>query len=144
MPMKAVVIYESLTGNTQRLAELIGGELQRRGVTVTAVSPITGVDLDAVSQADTVIVGSWTDGIFVAAQRVGRGGRLGSLLPAIRGKKAVVFATFALNPGKVVDKLTRIVEQRGADVVGGMAVRRDDLEGGAVDFVDRLLAALAT
>jgi flavorubredoxin len=140
--MKAVVIYESLTGNTRRLAELIGGQLAARGVTVTAVSPITSVDYEAVSEADTVLVGSWTDGIFVTAQRPGRAGRLGSRLPSIAGKKAAVFCTFALNPGKVIDKLTRLVEQRGGEVIGGMAIRRDDLEEGAADFVDRLLAAL--
>jgi flavorubredoxin len=140
--MKAVVIYESLTGNTARLAELIAEQLVATGVSVTAVSPITSVDYEAVSEADIVLVGSWTDGIFVAAQRVGRGGRLGSKLPAIRGKKAAVFVTFALNPGKVVDKLTKVVESRGAEVIGGMAIRRDDLEGGAEDFVGRLLTAL--
>jgi hypothetical protein len=42
-----------------------------------------------------------------------------------------------------VDKLTTIVQQRGGNVVGGMAIRRDDLEGGAADFVDRLLAVAA-
>jgi hypothetical protein len=141
--MKAVVIYESLTGNTKRLAELIGAQLAARGATVTAVCPITAVDLEAVSEADTVLVGTWTDGVFVVGQRPGRGSRLGSLLPAIRGKQAAVFVTFALNPGKVIDKLTRIVEQRGGNVIGGMAIRRDDLEGGAADFVDRLLAVHA-
>jgi hypothetical protein len=141
--VKAVVIYESLTGNTKRLAELIAANLVARGEVVTGVCPITAVDLEALSEADTVLVGTWTDGVFVFGQRPGRGGRLGSLLPAVRGKQAAVFVTFALNPGKVVDKLTRIVEQRGGNVIGGMAIRRDDLEGGAADFVDRLLAVYA-
>jgi hypothetical protein len=34
----------------------------------------------------------------------------------------------------------RIVESRGAEVLGGLQIRRDDLEGGAKDFVERLLA----
>jgi hypothetical protein len=140
--MKAVVIYESLTGNTKKLSQLIGQELRARGVTVTAVCPITAIDLEAVSEADTVLVGSWTDGFFVVGQRPGRGGRMAERLPAIRGKKAAVFCTFALNPGKVIDKMTRFVEIRGGEVIGGMAIRRDDLEGGAADFVDRLLTAV--
>jgi hypothetical protein len=33
---------------------------------------------------------------------------------------------------------------RGGDVIGGYAIKRDDLEGGAQEFVDRLLGALDT
>ncbi|HEX9259371.1 MAG TPA: flavodoxin domain-containing protein [Acidimicrobiales bacterium] len=139
--MKAVVIYESLTGKTRHTAEVIGGELTRRGVEAT-VCNVTHVDLDALSAADIVLVGSWVDGIFVVGQKPGRASRLHGL-PAMGGKKAVVFCTFAINPGKTIDKMTAIVEGRGAEVVGGMAIRRDDLDGGARDLVERLLDALA-
>ncbi|MCP3989792.1 MAG: hypothetical protein GY724_12005, partial [Actinomycetia bacterium] len=43
-----------------------------------------------------------------------------------------------------LDKLTGIVTRRGGDVVGGFAIKRTDLSGGAVEFVDRLLGALDT
>ena len=33
--------------------------------------------------------------------------------------------------------------RRGADVIGGYAIRRNALEAGAQEFVDRLLGALA-
>ena len=42
-----------------------------------------------------------------------------SNLPAMRGKRAAVFCTFALNPGKSLDRLTNAVQATGADVVGG-------------------------
>ena len=35
-----------------------------------------------------------------------------------------------------------ILESRGAVVLGGMAIRRDNLVGGAQEFVERLVAAL--
>jgi len=140
--MKAMVIYESLTGHTRRLGELIAGELVGRGIE-GSVCPITRIDLDALSAADVVLVGSWVDGIFVVGQKPGRASRLRNL-PAMRGKQAAVFCTFALNPGKTIAKMTTIVEGRGAAVIGGMAIRRDDLEGGAVELVDRLLDALAS
>jgi hypothetical protein len=57
-------------------------------------------------------------------------------------KRCVVFCTFALNPGKVIAKLTKIMEAHGAEVIGGMAIRRDDLEGGAIDMADRVLDAI--
>ena len=141
--MPAVVIYESLTGNTRHASGVIGRELIRRGIP-TSVCPVTGIDLQALSAADLVVVGTWTDGLFFFGQRPGRGGRIKDRLPAMAGKRAVTFVTFALEPRHALDKLTDIVRATGADVIGGMAIRRDDLEGGAIDLVDRLLDATAT
>ncbi len=138
--MNAVVIYESLTGNTKRAAEIMGDALRRSSVD-TIVCPTTAIDYASLSAADLVVVGTWTDGIFVMAQKPARSGRLRAL-PVIAGKRCAVFCTFALDPGKTIDKLTRIMESRGAEVVGGMAIRRDDIDGGSVDFVERLLAAV--
>ena len=104
---------------------------------------ITAVDLQALSAADLVVVGSWTDGLIFFGQRPGRGGRIKDKLPAMRGKRAVTFVTFALEPRRALDKLSDIVRATGADVIGGMAIRRDDLEGGAKELVDRMLDAAA-
>jgi flavodoxin I len=138
--MNAVVLYESLTGNTRRAAELIASELGRAGVDAT-VCPVNRPDFQALAVADVVIVGSWTDGIFVVGQRPGRAQRIRSL-PVLDRKPCVVFCTYALNPGRTLTKLTRIMEERGARVLGGMAIRRSDLEGGAREFVSRLLDAV--
>jgi len=138
--MRAIVIYESLTGNTRRAAEIMARELGTRGV-ATTVCNITAVDLEALSAAELVVVGTWTDGLFFFGQRPGRAGRMKEKLPAMRGKKAATFITFALEPRKALDKLSAIVRATGADVIGGMAIRRDDLEGGARELADRLLDA---
>jgi hypothetical protein len=138
----AVVIYESLTGNTRRAAEVIARELARRGIPTTVCS-ITAIDLQALSAADLVVVGTWTDGMFFFGQRPGRGGRIKDRLPAMAGKQAVTYVTFALEPRRALDKLTDIVRATGADVIGGMAIRRDDIEGGAADLVERVLEATA-
>ncbi|HVM65604.1 MAG TPA: hypothetical protein VMU14_12135 [Acidimicrobiales bacterium] len=138
--MNAVVISESLTGNTRRTADLIATELVARGVRATSC-PITRIDYQALSAADVVIVGTWTDGIVFFGQRPGRAGRLRAM-PSMTGKKAVVFCTYAVDPGKTLDKLSDIVRDRGGDVIGGMAIRRTDLWGGAADLVGRLLAAI--
>ncbi len=138
--MRAIVIYESLTGNTAEAGQLIADELTRSGVE-TVACPINEINLQALSEADLVIVGSWTDGLFFFGQRPGRIGRLAKL-PVIDGKKAAVYCTYAINAGKTLDKLSGIVGRRGGDVIGGVAIKRNDLAGGAVDFVDRLLGAV--
>lgn len=135
----AIVIYESLTGNTRRAAEAIGAELGAAGVT-TSVCPITEVDYAALAVADIVIVGSWTDGLFVVGQKPARSLRMVKLLPVIDRKKAAVFCTYALHSGKTLEKLQALVERKGGDVIGGMAIKRNDIDEGAATFVDRLLA----
>lgn len=139
--MRAVVIYESLTGNTKKAAGHIAAALEEAGVAATAC-PVTAVDYEALHAADVVIVGSWTDGIFVVGQRPGRAFRLRAL-PAMKGKKAVVYCTYALDAGKVLEKMTAIVEGLGADVIGGMTINRRNLAGGSQELVDRLLGAVA-
>ena len=136
--MRAIVIYESLTGHTRQAGQLIAAGLKARGVDAVACS-ITAIDYQALSQADLVIIGSWTDGIFVVGQRPGRAQRL-QTMPVLNGKQCLVYCTYAINPGRVLDKMTAIVEGRGAKVLGGMAIRRNDLAGGAAEFVDRALA----
>lgn len=138
--MKAMLIYESMTGNTKKAAEHIAEALQKRGVSVTAVSPTTNINYQALSNADLVIIGTWTDGLFVVGQRPAKAARL-RLLPAMKSKQAAVFCTYALDPGRVLQKLTTIVEGLGAEVIGGMSIRRSDLAAGALEFVERLLAS---
>lgn len=141
--MKGIVIYESLTGNTRTTGHLIAERLTAAGVE-TAICPVSLVDLQALSEADLVVVGSWTDGLVFFGQRPGRAGRISAKLPRIDGKKAAVFCTYAVNSGQTLDKLARIVRLGGGDVLGGYAIRRDDLEGGSREFVDRLLGAIDT
>lgn len=135
--MNAVVIFESLTGNTRKAAGFIAAELERAGVRTT-VSPITAVDYQALAEADLVIIGTWTDGLVLFGQRPGRSGRL-KKLPYFTGKKCAVFVTYAVDAGNVLDKLVAMMEDRGGDVIGGMAIRRNDLAGGAQDFAGRVL-----
>jgi Flavodoxin domain len=139
-PMRAIVIYESLTGNTRKAGHLIADELNAAGIEATAW-PINQIDLQALSEADLVIVGSWTDGLILFGQRPGRIGRLVKL-PVIDGKTAAVYCTYAIEVGKTLEKLSGVVSRRGGNVIGGMAIKRTNLASGAREFVDRLLGAL--
>lgn len=134
------MIYESLTGNTRRAGHAIAAQLTARGVP-TVACPITNVDYQALARAELVVVGSWVDGFFVIGQRPGRAGRIAAM-PALAGKRAAVYLTYALDAGKALQKLSDAVADRGADVLGGVTIRRDRLEQGVQDLVDRLLEAV--
>ena len=135
--MKVVVLFESLTGNTKRAAELIGGALHEKGVEVH-VRPITAFDYGEVAAADLVVVGTWVDGFIVAGQRPGRAGRL-LKLPVLDRKKVAAYVTYAINPGKALKKTVGVLEGRGADVIASAQLKRNHLEEQVGPFVAELL-----
>ena len=135
------MIHESLTGNTERAAAFMVAEFAAMGVDAVAC-PTTAVDFQALADADLVVVGSWTDGLFLFGQKPARAGRI-AILPYLTGKKAAVYCTYAIETGRTLDKLEDIVRGRGADVIGGMAIKRNRLAEGSAEFVARLLGVVA-
>ena len=137
--MKAAILFESLTGNTRRAGELIAANLQQEGWGITAVSPVRRSDMASIQDADVVVVGTWVHGLFVVGQAPWGLGAI-SHLPALRGKVAATYCTFALNPGSTLDRLDAAVTGLGADVVGGLALHRSKLQAHAEEFAARLVA----
>jgi flavodoxin len=135
--MQVVIIYESLTGTTERAARLIADAFFERQV-ASKIYPIGGYDPAAIAEADLVIAGSWTDGLFVVRQKPAKQKKFRKL-PDLAGKPCVVFCTYAIDPGKTLEKFSSVLTERGAEVLGGMAIRRNDLADGTADFVERVM-----
>ena len=140
--MKAVVLFESMTGNTKRAAELIGGSAVEAGDEVT-VRNVTDIDFHELATADMVFVGTWVDGLVLFGQRPGRAGRLWKL-PVLDRKPVGVFCTYAINAGRALDKTAAILEAKGARIVGGRQFRRDRLDEGVDEFVDHVRAQVSS
>ncbi len=140
--MKAALLVESLTGNTWKAGELIANDLRQEGWTITGLNRLRDPDYAAIQEADMVLVGTWVHGLFVVGQTPWALSTI-SNLPAMRGKQAAVFCTFALNPGKSLDKLTAAMQATGAQVVGGLALSRSKLDRHSELFASRLVAATA-
>jgi len=139
--MDAVIIYESLTGTTQRAAHLIGDGFFDHQIG-TQIYPLKGVNSEAaqtIATADLVIIGTWTDGALIVGQKPAKHKKL-KQLPDLTGKKCLVFCTYAIHPGKTIPKLTKIVEGLGGNVLGGMTFRRDHLDEDVAEFVARAVA----
>jgi flavodoxin I len=137
---RAVVIYESLTGNTARAARLIGAAVAAEGVDV-AIYPITDIGLKDLASADIVFVGTWVDGLVLFGHRPGRAGRIRAM-PVIDGKRVAAFMTYAIHAGKALDRFVDVLSERGATVVAGALLRRDRLEAGVDAFVRHALATV--
>ena len=139
--MKAAMLVESLTGNTWKAAEAIADDLAQERWTITGLAKLRHPDLAAIQDADMVLVGTWVHGLFVVGQTPWALATI-SNLPAMRGKQAAVFCTFALDPGKSLDKLTGAVQATGANVVGGLALHRSKLDEHSEVFASRLVTAV--
>lgn len=140
--MKAALLVESWTGNTWRAAELVGDLLQQERWTITGLSRVRQPDYGSIQEADVVLVGTWVHGAFIVGQAPWAVNDIANL-PAMRGKRAAAFCTFALNAGNSLDKLTRAVGDTGAYVIGGMQLHRRHLEEHSEEFASRLVAAVA-
>jgi flavodoxin len=138
--LHVAVLFDSLTGNTRKAAELIGAGLRAEGHEVD-VSSVGRVNLQAIGRADVIVLGSWVHGAFVLGQApaLELRQRLTGVLPALSGKKALVFCTYALAAGKALAKMTEFAEGLGLDVDGAMLMKRTAIEENAELFVDRLL-----
>jgi len=139
--MKAVVMFKSNTGNTRKAAELIGGELADRGIDVV-VRPVDGIDYNEVAEADFVCVGTWVDGIILFGHRPGSTGAL-LKSPMLWDKPVGAFMTYALHAGNVLKVFkTFLEEEMGADVIGGVLMKRGQLDEDVKGFVDHLLSEM--
>jgi flavodoxin len=136
--MRAVVIYESLTGNTAAAARLIAAEVAARGVEVS-VYKITDIGLKDLAEADVVFIGTWVDGLVLFGHRPGRAGRI-KAMPVIDGKRVAAFMTYAIHAGKALDRFAKVLSERGAIVVARALLRRDHLDRGIDDLVTEALA----
>jgi flavodoxin len=136
--MKAAILVESLTGNTWKAGEMIADHLQQAGWGITALSRASQPDYSAIQAADLVLVGTWVHGFFVVGQAPWALGTLAKL-PVMSGKKAAAFCTFALNPGKSLQKMTGVLDSLGAEVLGGLALHRAKLPEHTEEFAARLV-----
>ncbi len=141
--MKAAILFQSLTGNTRKAGELIAANLQQEGWGITTVTPMKDLEMAAIQGADVVIIGTWVHGLFVVGQAPWGIGAINHL-PALRGKLAATYCTFALNPGTTLDKLDGAVSRLGAEVIGGLALNRSRLSEHSEEFAARLVANIPT
>jgi hypothetical protein len=144
--MNVAVVYESKTGTTRRIALGIGDQMFERGIRCTTAAAAV-VDATVTADADLVVIGTWVDGLFAIGQRPGGKKHLQRAVSAIagpdgtalNGKDVLLYCTYAVTPGATLGKMAAMLEPTGARVIGGLAIRRDQLGAG----VERLAQAVS-
>ncbi len=140
--MKAVVYYQSRTGNTRKAAEMIGAELIARGCDAS-VRSVDNVDYAELAEAGLVCVGTWVDGLIMFGQRTGDQGKVAQL-PMLWNKPTAAFMTYAVRCGKGIDRFADFLhEDLGAAVFAGQALKNNQLDKLVPPFVDHVFDELA-
>ncbi len=116
--MNIVVIYFSQTGNTRRVAETLVEVFRQDGHAARTVSLKKAAPADALV-ADVLGVGT----PCFSSQAPTPVKAFLQNLPPLKNKRAFVFATSGGAPGRVLYDLTRLLQNKEADVIGGLLIR---------------------
>jgi flavodoxin len=112
MMKRALVLYNSKTGTTERFAREIGDFLSREGVdskvlSIFKFSPqdFTGVDI--------VLLGCWTSGLMIVLQHPERTWvEFAKTLPDLHDKKVGLFTTYTLATGSMFKGMKKHITLR--------------------------------
>jgi len=116
--MDVTLIYFSQSGNTRRIAETMAEVFRGVGHATRLVSLKKASSLDAVS-GDLLGIGT----PCFSSQAPTPVKAFLQNLPPLDHKRAFVFATSGGAPGRVLYDLTRLLQSKGADIVGGFLTR---------------------
>jgi flavodoxin len=139
--MQALIAYETQTGHTKKTAEAIGEAVRAQGgeATVRYIRRITAEDVQA---ADVLFVGTWAHGFFIVGVHPAGMDEWGPKLPDMTGKPAAVFCTYLLTPRSLLKQLSKMLEGRGARIIGRQKFHARQPTRNVDAFVREVLAAL--
>ena len=136
----AAVVYRSRTGTTRRLAEEIGAYLRTRDVSATVVS-VGDCDLGALDSVDYLLLGCWTNGMFVVLQHPdGAWSAFVRELPKISHPHVGLFTTYKLVTGSMFGQMRAELEDKVPSATLELKSRDGRLSDRDKQALDRFIA----
>lgn len=112
----AAIVYRSRTGTTRRLAEEIGDHLRARGIP-SVVTSVGEADPAELATADFVLLGCWTNGLFVVRQHPDQPWiDFVREIPALDGPRVGLFTTYRLLTGSMFGKMRRELAGKAGEI----------------------------
>lgn len=104
---KAVIYYHSKTGRTKYFGEEIEEFLKQNNID-TKIFSIYDAKPEQLSDADMVLLGCWTHGLFIVLQHPdSKWTAFAKALPDINGKKVALFTTYKLATGSMFSRMKK-------------------------------------
>lgn len=105
----AAVVYRSHTGRTRRYAEEIAAHLRTQGIE-TEVTSVGEADLARLATADYLLLGCWTNGLFVILQHPDEPWlAFVRDLPSITKARVGLFTTYQLLTGSMFPRMRAVL-----------------------------------
>jgi flavodoxin len=125
--MKALVVYHSKNGTTQKMAREISEQLRKGNVDVK-VGSIHEVTQRDIEEADKLYLGCWTSGHTVFGQKPEQTWiDFASRIPDSKGKQTVLFTTYKIATGSMFRRMKQYIQPKGYKVIGSIKSRSGKL-----------------
>jgi len=137
---KAVVVYRSHSGVTRRYGEEIGAALTKRGVQVEITS-VGDCDFAALAEADYLLMGCWTSGMFVILQHPDEPWRAFVRdMPETKRPRVGLFTTYKLATGSQFPKMRAALAGKTNDPLFELKSRNGHLSAADEKTLEAFLA----
>lgn len=121
--MKIEIVYDSSTGTTAKAAVAMGKVMEEYGHKCRVQSVVEANPAD-VSEADLICIGTWVKGLFIILQHPTEGSMdFIERLEDLADRKVMVFCTYKLAAGSTLSQMTKVLEEKGAKIVGQFKYR---------------------
>lgn len=133
----AAVVYRSSGGTTRQLAEEIGEHLRAHGIDAR-VQSVGEAQPAALAEADLVLLGCWTSGLFVVAQHPDEPWlAFVRDLPPLARSRVGLFTTYKLATGSMFARMRAALDTRAPHVDLELKSRGGHLTDGGRAALDR-------
>lgn len=116
---KAIVIYNSKTGNTKKFGENINQFLLEKNLN-SEIIDIETFNNDSLSNYDLIFLGCWTSGLLLFLQKPEKAWvEFAKRLPVLESSKTILFTTYKIRTGTMFKNMKRNLnlKEKGNDMI---------------------------
>jgi len=135
--MKALIVYRSRTGITERFGKEINELLNSQGIE-SKVLPVENYSDIAVTEPDIVFLGCWTAGFMLLFQHPDREWKkFAQRLPDLKNKKVALFTTYKIATGSMFKSMRKYLSGKSANIMLELKSKDGKInDGNKKDIID--------
>jgi flavodoxin len=136
--VKVSIVYSTKTGRTKKASQQIHELLSQKGHTCE-LQNIKSADPESVLASDIIIIGCWTAGLIYILQHPQK--EYFCFLKKISDlsqKKIILFCTYKIAIGKMLDKMARPILDKNASLLGSFRFKGDQVDEAFLTLADTI------
>jgi flavodoxin len=136
---KAIIIYNSKTGNTKYFANQICKHLENQNISAESVS-IFDYSAEQIVNSDLVLLGCWTSGwmiMFQHPQKVWKD--FAAKLPDLSNKKVALFTTYKISTGSMFKNMKKHISHLNIADIPFIKSKNGELSDSHISLINKYL-----